>query len=478
MVEAILIKTYPFISPLRLLKLEFPVIIAPSYPMHLDLSSYLAILILAILASQARASISKLQHNPVTDKPECTFPRLKERLMRTISLDDPFAFEIILHSECRGNIDTASHHHLQLFDNLLTLSQTRDVSDYLNMVMKDESYNPFMFETWLNHRPLLSHHVLLALKANFRYPESSKIFIISLEYPAGSPERLLLSSWLVELQRPMLNWPFAPTVKESSGSASPVKVKSFRGVQSWSDFENVPGISRITQSDEGGAEVEETESKTPDQNLRFGHIYGWISRRNRPAVCNSQDHFYLCGHAVKLHDTFLSFASPKFHLEDFAKSAKSPSKSFFGISNGSLRQKLTQSATNKNFAACRLKGGSGELQATLKGNLMLVVLGRRGSGEYDYKYPENPYDYFVNGSRDLQDISVEVAPSDIVLFLPRSLFSNSQQSIIRPHDISGSFHHTELSTFASTFVNFINYVHLKTSHHGLIAVGGFVHIAS
>lgn len=441
--------------------------------MHLDLSEIFSVLILAAFVTRVHASYSKFAQQSVPSKSECTFPRLKERLMRMISCDEPFAFEVILHSECRGRFDSSSPDHLQLFDHLLTLSQSRDVTNYLDIIMKDESYNNLMFKTWFNHRPLLSHPVLLILKANFKLVDSSKIFTVSLEYPKGSQERLLLNSWLVELQRPMLNWPFS-SEKDTSSPASPLKVKSFKGSQSWSDFENVPGIiSKSIEAEESG--VKAIKSPDSESSLRFGHIYGWISRRNRPAVCNSQDLFHLCGHAVKLDDTFLSFASPKFPLETYAKSAKNSGKSFFEISNGALRQKLTQSAKNKHFAACRLKGGGRELQAILKGDLTLVVLGQRESGEYDYKYPENPYDAFINGSGDLHDISIEVAPTDIVLFLPRSLFTYKDFSI-SPHDIPGSFHHTELSTFAGTFVNFINYVHLKTSHHGLIAVGGFVHI--
>ena len=444
--------------------------------MHFQLSSIIILLILVVLANQGHAANHHPKPKLEQQHPECAFPRLKERLMRMINFNDPFAFEVILLSECRGRFDSSHHHHIQLFDHLLSLSVTRDVSRFLKVIMKDESYSPLMFRTWTNHRPLLSHPVLVILKANFKHPDSSKIFTISLEYPIGSPERHFLNSWLVNLQRPMLNWPFASSnsneLKESL-SASPVKSKSFKLAsnppQSWSDFENVPGIIKSIES----AQV---ETKTPHTTLRFGHIYGWISRRNRPTICNSQDLFHLCGHAVKLQDTFLSFASPKFPLEKYANSAKNPSKSFFELSNCALRQKLTQSAKNKNFAACRLKGsGSGELQAMLKGDLMLVVLGQREGGEYDYKYPENPYDNLINGSRDLHDLSIEVKPTDIVLFLPRSLFSNQEQ-FITPHDIPGSFHHTELSTFAGTFVNFINYVHSKTRHRGLIAVGGFVHI--
>lgn len=438
--------------------------------MNFDLFAIFSVFTLAAFVTRVHASYSNYDQQSVPSKPQCTFPLLKERLIRMITFDVPFAFDVILHSECRGRFDSSNPDHLQVFDYLLTLSQSRDVTDYLNIIMKDESYNHLMFRTWFDHRPLLSHPVLLILKANLRHVDSSKIYSVSLEYPNGSQERLLLNSWLVELQRPMLNWPFSAE-KDTSSTASPLKVKSFKGPQSWSDFENVPGSISKSIEDEEAIK----ESSEPEPKLIFGHIYGWISRKKRPIVCNSQNLFHLCGHVVKLHDTFLSFASPKFSLETYAKSAENSGKSFFEISNGALRQKLTQSAKDKHFAACRLKGGSRELQAILKGDLTLVVLGQRESGEYDYKYPENPYDAFINGSKDLHDISIEVAPTDIVLFLPRSLFTYKDFSI-SPHDIPGSFHHTELSTFAGTFVNFINYVYLKTRHHGLIAVGGFVHI--
>ena len=458
--------------------------------MHFDLSSLLSLLILASVFCSVSASHSKLsQLLELRANPECSYPHLKDRLLRMIRWNEPEAFDIILHSECRGRLDTSNINHCHLFDHLLKLSKNRDVTPFLNSIMKDESYTPLMFTTWSFHRPLVPLPVLSILKSNFKQTDSSIIFWVSLQYPPDSPERSLMNDWLVELQRPMLNWPFSQNhIRDTNTNLpSPRKTKSSHQLQklngnphSWSDFVEVTGITRpqellIEESKNSAEEISSHATSSEEPNLRFGHIYGWLSKKNNPIVRNSQDLFNLCGHSVKLHDTFLSFASPQFPLEDFAKSAKHPSKSFFEINNGALKQKVKQSAGHKNFAACRLKSGSKELQTMIKGDLMLVVLGQQEKdGQYDYKYPKYPYDDLLNSPREFMSLSMEVAPTDIVLFLPRSLFSNSDNSI-SPHDIPGSFHYTDLDTFASMFVNFINFVHYKTNHKGLIAVGGFVH---
>lgn len=441
-------------------------------------------------ALPVHASNSKFSR-PITTDSGCSFPRLYQRLYRMIGLNEPEAFEVILRSECRGKLDPKSVHHNKLFDHLLDVSATRDVSPFLHSIMTGESYSQLMIHHWSIHKPPVSLPTLTILKSHFKHLDSSLLFLVSLQYPAGSPERLLLNEWLVELQRPMLNWPFPPKDQTTSDPPSPLKSKSTAKLTSnsfsWSQFENVPGITSEADQSESKTDIDtqeipivfdeniidQSQEQEQQQELRFGHIYGWVSRNNNPIVRNSQQPFQLSGHSVKLHDTFLSFASPRFRLEDFAKSAKNPSKSFFDLPNSALQQKLKQSAGNKNFAACRLKG-NGELQAMLKGDLMLVVLGQRSTGQYDYKYPENPYHDFINRSKALHSLTIDIAESDIVLFLPRSLFSDSEK-FISPHDIPGAFHYTDLGSFAGMFVNFINYVHYKTNHRGLIAVGGFVH---
>lgn len=448
---------------------------------------------------------------------ECTFPQLKLRLIRMILINEPEAFEIIIHSECRKYLNVLHSDYLDVFKYLLVSSDTRNVNKFFKIIMKSSAYSPLMFNTWINHRPLLKIEALKVLKYHFKHPESTLIFSIKQEYPqTESQEHQLLANWLVSIQSPALNWPFPPSPKRRADS-SKIKSKSFSTSSNakLNEIETVKVVNNLDVEttldtitdlavkaaetvdvspidilvDFGdGAVVKSSESNTVKYTnnitnntidcgsaLNFGHIYGWVSRKNNPIVRNSPDLFHFCGHSVKLQNNFLGFSSPKFNLNDYADSSKSSSRSFFDKPNSALNQKIRQSESNKNFSACRLhQNNNNNLQVILKGNLMLVVLSRLSDGAYDFKYPDNPYLELLTSTEAIKSFSIPISPLDIVLFLPRTLFTDSEFKI-SPHDIAGSFHHTDLGSFAGMFVNFINFVHLKTEHHGLIAVGGFVH---
>ena len=430
-------------------------------------------------------------HPQDSSEPECSFPRLKDRLLRMIKYNEPVAFDVILHSECRGIIDTSHRKYIELFQLILHLaSQDRDMTFYLNSIMKDEAYTPYMFAAWTVHRPLLPLPYLRILKYHFKFPDGSIIYAVSLEYPPSSPEREFLADWLVELQKSTLKWPF--TADSTSAPASPLKSKSFKANElSWSQFNNILGEETKDSSDDHNLTVETIKTDdpapvtidplpTPPTPLNFGYIYGWVSRNGNAVVRNSNLAYSFFGHTVKLHDTFMGFASSQFNLEAYADSSHA-SKSFFDLNNNSKLSQQVRTKLGKNFAACRLINSAGsdsfELQAILKGDLTLVVLGALpSSGSYDYKYPapSQSYDEFVRGPKELRSVTVPISSTDIVLFLPRSLFTDPE-NCIHPHDIPGAFHYTELGSFATSFVQFINFVHMKTSHRGLIAVGGYVH---
>ena len=316
-----------------------------------------------------------------------------------------------------------------------------DVGPFIKAMMRDETYTPAMLSSLQFHRPLLSLCHLEIFKLYAKQPDISVIYSVSLEYPVGGAEREFLIQWLVELQQPALKWPFTRSL--------PSKPQS-----------------RI---DSHHSEGEETKSSAIP-TLNFGHIYGWVSRKSNPIVRNSNQPFNFRGHSVALRDNFLGFASSKFNLQEFAD-ASGNANSFFVKHNAALSQRIRSST--RNFAACRLVPSG--MQAILKGDLNLVVLEALPDGRYDFKYPENPYRDLIIAYPSLKTVSLAINPTDIVLFLPRSLFIQSAEISISPHDIPGAFHYTELKSFATSFVNFINFVHLKTKHHGLIAVGGFVH---
>lgn len=445
------------------------------------------VLVLAGGAFSAPSRLPKCNPPPITLPvwPECSFPLLADRLLRMINYDEPLAFEIILHSECRGEIDTSHPNYIEIFQYILNLAQYRDMAPYLDLIMRKNAYGPAMFLAWIAHRPLLSLKYLEILRARFNHPDGSMIFSLSREYPqTNCPEREFLNVWLVELQRPTLKWPFTPEI-----SGNHLKSKALKSSPvSWSQFQDVPGISASEEPNSGT--IQETTpqpsigpaalSPPPPAALNFGHIYGWVSRKGNAIVGNSNKAFNFYGHTVKLHDTFLGFASSKFNLEAYAESAQK-SKSFFVKRNSALSQQI-RTKSGKNFAACRLRSGPDgghELQAIMKGDLTLVVLGAPPSGGgYDYKYPDSSrtYDELLHGPKELRTITVPISASDVVLFLPRTIF-NGPDLFFHPHEIPGIFLFTDLLTFADSFVQFINFVHLKTKQNGLLAVGGFVHLA-
>lgn len=452
--------------------------------------------------------------------PECAFPRLKERLVRMISLYEPAAFDVILHSECRGQIDVLHREYMNVFEHLLQLSVRKDVTVFVKLMMQEEAYSPLMLAAWSGSKLLLPINYLEIFKTYLKHPDGSIIYWLSLKYPIESPERSYFAHWLVELQRSTLKWPFEQTRRSTSSrrsdkststtrslspskstrrpairqqslrSLSPLKSKSSLKSNpiSWSQFENVPGTRIESDSKPSSLEVDDQIilNETPEDSsqlvvtpavipiLNFGHIYGWISRKGNPIVRNSNQPFNFYGHSVSVHDTFLGFASSKFNLEEFAE-ASHTSKSFFIKSNSALSQRI-KSSSSKNFAVCRLTvtESSYELQTILKGDLNLVVLSALTDGRYDFKYPNNPYQELKKNSPKSHTVTLPISASDIVLFLPRTLFIDKDNSI-SPHDIAGAFHYTDLSSFATSFVNFINFVYMKTSLNGLIAVGGFVH---
>lgn len=497
-----------------------------------------AILVVLVTLGTVTASLSKPHYENsipssiisqaariIPTKPECTFPRLKDRLFRMISLAEPVAFRIILHSECREQVDVFSRDYLEIFEVLLVISTRKDVSSFIRSMMRDETtYSPLMLSVWSGKHIKLPLYVLEILKIYLKHPDGTVIYGKSLEYPVGSEERAFLARWLVELQKSTLKWPFeerSRRFERSSSSSrslspnktqrdsrlgfrslSPLKSKSLKSNSlSWSQFDKISlGVedqesyfkdsediikasqdsqwNTLTSSDVFVPESTYNVLPSVQSTLNFGHIYGWVSRKGNPIVRNSNEPFNFYGHSVSLHDTFLGFASSKFNLEDFATAAHS-TKSFFIKSNSALSQRIKSSSASMNFAVCRLvpaveSESNFELQAILKGDLNLAVLGALPDGRYDFKYPTNPYQELKQHSNVARPVTLSIAPTDIVLFLPRNLFNDPDNSI-SPHDIAGAFHYTDLSNFATSFVNFINFVHSKTSHQGLIAVGGFVH---
>ena len=466
-------------------------------------SLFLDLLLLLILSSGVLCSLSKMPTSrpfPISllgnspSKPECSFPRLKDRLVRMINYNEPIAFEIILHSECRGDIDTLNPKYMEVFRLILRLASQRNMTAFLDSIMKGDAYAAYMFTTWTVHRPLLPVNYLHIMKNRSKNPEGPLIFHLSIDYPIHSEERHFLNVWLLELQKSTLKWPFAFEPASPPPLSSPPKLKSlksrdmrsnqFKGTETNEETKNScdsKAAASVSTRDAELLQVPAALSPPVASNpLKFGHIYGWISRKGNPIVRNSNEVFNFYGHTVKLHDTFLGFASNKFDLAEYASSAHS-SKSFFIKRNSALSQKI-RTKSGKNFAVCRLvsskePNGGFEIEAIVKGDLTFVVLGALPStGTYDYKYPppSNSYDELIRGSKKLRAITVPISSSDIVFFLPRTLFNNPDCSIL-PHDVPGAFHYTDLSTFANSFVQFINFVHLKTCHRGLIAVGGYLH---
>lgn len=430
-----------------------------------------------VFVSPVFATLSKLNSDRPTIPSECSFPLLKLRLLDMIAFNEPEAFEIILHSECGRFLNTSHVDYIEVFDHLLLKSESANMVKFLKIMMKDSAYTPLMFTAWAAHRPLVGLPVLKVLKMHFKRPESAAIFPLKLEYPQASQESQFLADWLVSLQSSTLNWPFSPSPIKNNKSADFATLKSKSFHENCSEY-NVPD-AEINDFSTAAIDIPVviplaiTETLSTAPILNFGHIYGWVSRNNNPIVRNSPDLFYLSSHFVKLQDIFLGFSSPNFKLNIYADSAKNSVRSFFDKPQSALTQKIRQSGPTKNFSACRLHGNN--LQVVLKGNLMMVVLGQLSDGTYYFKYPTNPYQDLLIASEVMQTFSLPINPSDIVLILPRILFTDPEFSIL-PHDVLGTFHYTELSSFASTFVNFINFVHHRTKHFGLIAVGGFVHV--
>ena len=162
----------------------------------------------------------------------------------------------------------------------------------------------------------------------------------------------------------------------------------------------------------------------------------------------------------------------KFNLKAYASPV--PFKNAFLLRGNSATTQKLRTNSAKKFGACRLVPRSDDLEVILSGDLQLVVLQRISEDHYDFIFPLNPYVDLLFGTVATRSVTVKVQPSDIVLLMPRSIFT-SKDYFISPHDIPGAFHYTDLHGFASSFVNFINYVHSRTNHFGVIAVGGFIY---
>ena len=392
----------------------------------------------------------------------CLQPNLSARLLRMVEYNEPDAFEIILHSECRNQYDPGHQSYLELFEKLLqlSLSSKDQIDPFLVSLLKKRGYTPQMLNIWHSFRPLLPISILRIFHNYFRNPDSSVIYGISFLYPQTSPERNFLIEWLLKIQGPALHWPF-----KSNDQIKSVDVNSKTNEDQTyplSIIESSPVKSHVTELSDSSL------SKIKD--FRFGHMFGWVSRKSNPFVQNSKDLFRKRNQSVLLRDTFLAFSSSQFDLENYAL-AHQGRKSFFSKHNSALTQRIRSKC---GFSACRTVPNSDRLEVILSGEFNLVVLERLENDQYDFKYPLDPYQNLRKGPTSFRSFSVPIKPSDIVLLLPRSLFTIPDNSIF-PHDLAGSFHYTDLKNFAAAFVNFINYVHLRTNHFGLVAVGGFIY---
>lgn len=454
--------------------------------------------------SRPEGSVSSADsHSKTPSKRECQFPRLRQRLMKMISEREVEAFEIILHTECKNEINPSHPNFVSVFESLLEFSLFQDVDRFLLVLLRDFGATYSLFAAWIGHRRLVRVNVLRILSRFLKNPNAAMIYSLSLRYPTESRERKFLNRWLLKIQGPQMKWPFSPPSSPRRGlnafkkpNSRIKRSKSFAaGVDKSNEASARADPTAVAAEDEFvmttsdddknshncAIDSKNTLPPSPPAKriirpfLNFGHIYGWSNASKRTFVKNDKRPGTICGKSVLLGNRFLGFASSTFSLEEFAKS-----RSFFGTEhrNAALKQKV-RSRPGVDFSAVTIIQNT--LHAVFFGDLAIVVLGRvEENGRYDFKYPVDPYAELLRQpiTEDLSIISLDVQDSDIVLLLPRAIFTSSEgleNLKIFPHDLPGAFHYTDLPSFALNFLNFVNYVHLKTSHVGLVSAAGFIH---
>ena len=180
-----------------------------------------------------------------------------------------------------------------------------------------------------------------------------------LRIPASSPEREFLAAWLVgiaEIDTQMaLHYWFVFGSRESLLKSKSLKANEL----SWSRFNNIPGILGEEEAKESSdnLEIEAVDPapvlvtdvnidplRTPPTPLNFGpHLRLGQQEWQMPSSVTAISPTASSGHTVKLHDTFMGFASSQFNLEAYADSSPHATKSFFDLSNNSkLSQQMHQ----------------------------------------------------------------------------------------------------------------------------------------
>lgn len=446
---------------------------------------------------------------------ECQWPTLRDRLLYLVDVKDPVAFQKLLSVDCFEDVRTDQRKY-----DLLSVIISRPGIDDDSMTKYVKSFIRFgctaqFLATISNPSSILPMATLDMLKKRRCKPSPPQLVQLTRSMSSYRPQLSFLMKWIMSRDRKSISsWPFANEKRRQKRGRQPVKaLRQSKHIHSSLKPSHVVHLTKSEDSPIAASRKDISSSsprsplnsKTrarkspirtdeiindlanmsivaqepqipipPPVNLHFGHCFGWIGAEGSiPAMSNDNSSvFDKWHHSVALNDRFLGLTDRRYHLKDFLKAFKNP-ECFFRNKFKGLYQRIVSNTWD--FAACRVLPQSSELEAIVQGDMELVVLGRDGEDNYSFKYPSNPYSYFLESHPEVRVLKVPVQSSDIVILINRRCFVKKQEAPgMTPHDLIGSFYFSELACFHLIFQDFLKFLHQRSLERGILAVGGYI----